>query len=122
MHSDFNAVLERVPHMKDKTFELFKAFEDEDPKVLFKGFDELASLFAFYYLRDNDKKENSYDAGDLVVRFSAYINEIIPGEDIKTVEEKSILFLRVLYFIYLSGISYFTTVIEFTKVQKMIKS
>ena len=56
---------------------------------------------------------------ELAISFSHIINYLYPGEDDRTYEIKTLLFAKVLYYIYKNGISYFINAIKLSYRQKL---
>lgn len=124
MHKDFEKIRERMSHIEDKMMFMFSTFEKiEDEKEIFKTVEELAVLMSAIYV---DNKNNNIDMIDNVcpdefaISFSHIINYLYPGEDDRTYELKSLLFAKVLYYIYKNGISYFINAIKLAYRQKLI--
>lgn len=124
MHKDFEKIRERMSHIEDKMMFMFSTFEKmEDEKEIFKNVEELAVLMSAIYV---DNKNNNIDMIDnvcvdeLVISFSHIINYLYPGEDDRTYEIKTLLFAKVLYYIYKNGISYFVNAIKLSYRQKLI--
>ena len=121
MHKDFEKIRERMSHIEDKMMFMFSTFEKmEDEKEIFRTVEELAVLMSAIYV---DNKNNNIDMIDnvcpdeLAISFSHIINYLYPGEDDRTYEIKTLLFAKVLYYIYKNGISYF---IKLSYRQKLI--
>ena len=122
MHKDFEKIRERMSHIEDKMMFLFGVFEKEDEKEIFKTVQELAVLMSAIYV---DNKNNNIDMIDnicpdeLAISFSHIINYLYPGDDENTYEIKTLLFAKVLYYIYKNGISYFINAIKLSYRQKL---
>lgn len=102
---------------------MFSTFEKmEDEKEIFRTVEELAVLMSAIYV---DNKNNNIDMIDnvcvdeLAISFSHIINYLYPGEDDRTYEIKTLLFAKVLYYIYKNGISYFVDAIKLSYRQKL---
>ena len=123
MHKDFEKIRERMSHIEDKMMFMFSVFEKEDEKEILKTVEELAVLMSAIYV---DNKNNNIDIIDnvcvdeLAISFSHIINYLYPGEDDRTYEIKTLLFAKVLYYIYKNGISYFIDAIKLSYRQKLI--
>lgn len=123
MHKDFEKIRERMSHIEDKMMFMLGVFEKEDEKEIFKTVEELAILMSAIYV---DNKNNNIDMIDevcpdeLAISFSHIINYLYPGEDDRTYEIKTLLFAKVLYYIYKNGISYFVNAIKLSYRQKLI--
>nr|DAY19453.1 MAG TPA: hypothetical protein [Caudoviricetes sp.] len=123
MYKDFEKIRERMSHIEDKMMFIFGVFEKEDEKEIFKTVEELAVLISAIYV---DNKNNNIDMIDnvcpdeLAISFSHIINYLYPGEDNRTYEIKTLLFAKVLYYIYKNGISYFVNAIKLSYRQKLI--
>lgn len=124
MHKDFEIIRKRMSHIEDKMMFMFSTFEKiEDEKEIFKTVEELAVLMSAIYV---DNKNNNIDMIDnvcpdeLAISFSHIINYLYPGEDDRTYEIKTLLFAKVLYYIYKNGISYFINAIKLAYRQKLI--
>lgn len=123
MHKDFEKIRERMSHIEDKMMFMFSVFEKEDEKEIFKTVEELAVLMSAIYV---DNKNNNIDMIDNVcvdefaISFSHIINYLYPGNDDRTYEIKTLLFAKVLYYIYKNGISYFINAIKLSYRQKLI--
>lgn len=124
MHKDFEAIRKRMSHVEDKMMFMFSTFEKmEDKKEIFKTIEELAVLMSAIYV---DNKNNNIDMIDnvcpdeLAISFSHIINYLYLGEDNRTYEFKTLLFAKVLYYIYKNGISYFVDAIKLSYRQKLI--
>lgn len=123
MHKDFEKIRERMSHIEDKMIFMFSVFEKEDEKEILKTVEELAVLMSAIYV---DNKNNNIDMIDnvcpdeLAISFSHIINYLYPGEDGRTYEIKTLLFAKVLYYIYKNGISYFVDAIKLSYRQKLI--
>ena len=124
MHKDFEKIRERMSHIEDKMMFMFSTFEKmEDEKEIFRTVEELAVLMSAIYV---DNKNNNIDMIDnvcpdeLAISFSHIINYLYPGEDDRTYEIKTLLFAKVLYYIYKNGISYFINAIKLSYRQKLI--
>lgn len=122
MHKDFEKIRERMSHIEDKMMFMFGVFEKEDEAEIFRTVEELAVLMSAIYV---DNKNNNIDMIDnicvdeLAISFSHIINYLYPGEDDRTYELKSLLFTKVLYYIYKNGISYFVNAIKLAHRQKL---
>ena len=124
MHKDFETIRKRMSHIEDKMMFMFSTFEKmEDEKEIFRTVEELAVLMSAIYV---DKRNNNIDMIDnvcpdeLAISFSHIINYLYPGEDDRTYEIKTLLFAKVLYYIYKNGISYFVDAIKLSYRQKLI--
>lgn len=123
MYKDFEKIRERMSHIEGKMMFMFSVFEKEDEKEIFKTVEELTVLISAIYV---DNKNNNIDMIDnvcpdeLAISFSHIINYLYPGEDDRTYELKSLLFAKVLYYIYKNGISYFIDAIKLSYRQKLI--
>ena len=123
MHKDFEKIRERMSHIEDKMMFMFGVFEKEDEAEILRNVEELAVLMSDIYV---DNKNNNIDMIDnvcpdeLAISFSHIINYLYPGEDDRTYELKSLLFAKVLYYIYKNGISYFVNAIKLSYRQKLI--
>lgn len=124
MHKDFEIIRKRMSHIEDKMMFMFSTFEKmEDEKEIFRIVEELAVLMSAIYV---DNKNNNIDMIDnvcpdeLAISFSHIINYLYPGEDDRTYEFKTLLFAKVLYYIYKNGISYFVDAIKLSYRQKLI--
>ena len=123
IHKDFEKIRERMSHIEDKMMFMFSVFEKEDEKEILKTVEELAVLMFAIYV---DNKNNNIDMIDnvcpdeLAISFSHIINYLYPGEDDRTYEIKTLLFAKVLYYIYKNGISYFVDAIKLSYRQKLI--
>lgn len=123
MHKDFETIRKRMSHIEDKMMFMFSTFEKmEDEKEIFRTVEELAVLMSAIYV---DNKNNNIDMIDnvcvdeLAISFSHIINYLYPGEDDRTYEIKTLLFAKVLYYIYKNGISYFVNVIKLSNKEKL---
>ena len=112
-----------MSHIEDKMMFMFSTFEKiEDEKEIFKTVQELAVLMSAIYV---DNKNNNIDMIDnicvdeLAISFSHIINYLYPGEDDRTYEFKTLLFAKVLYYIYKNGISYFVNAIKLSNKEKL---
>ena len=123
MHKDFEKIKERMSHIEDKMMFMFSTFEKmEDEKEIFKTVEELAVLMSAIYV-DNKNNIDMIDnvcVDELAISFSHIINYLYPGEDDRTYEIKTLLFAKVLYYIYKNGISYFVDAIKLSYRQKLI--
>lgn len=124
MHKDFETIRKRMSFVEDKMMFMFSTFEKmEDEKEIFRTVEELAVLMSAIYV---DNKNNNIDMIDnvcpdeLAISFSHIINYLYPGEDDRTYEIKTLLFAKVLYYIYKNGISYFVNAIKLSHRQKLI--
>lgn len=123
MHKDFETIRKRMSHIEDKMMFMFSTFEKiEDEKEIFRTVEELAVLMSAIYV---DNKNNNIDMIDnvspdeLAISFSHIINYLYPGEDDRTYEFKTLLFAKVLYYIYKNGISYFVNAIKLSNIEKL---
>lgn len=123
MHKDFETIRKRMSHIEDKMMFMFSTFEKiEDEKEIFRTVEELAILMSAIYV---DNKNNNIDMIDnvspdeLAISFSHIINCLYPGEDDRTYEFKTLLFAKVLYYIYKNGISYFMDAIKLSNIEKL---
>lgn len=122
MHKDFEKIRERMSHIEDKMMFMFGVFEKEDETEVLKNVEELAVLMSAIYI-DNKNNIDMIDnvcPDELAISFSHIINYLYPGEDDRTYEIKTLLFAKVLYYIYKNGISYFVDVIKLSYRQKLI--
>ena len=123
MYKDFEKIRERMSHIEDEMMFMFSTFEKmEDEKEIFKTVEELAMLMSAIYV-DNKNNIDMIDnvcPDELAISFSHIINYLYPGEDDRTYEFKTLLFAKVLYYIYKNGISYFVDVIKLSYRQKLI--
>lgn len=123
MHKDFEKIRERMSHIEDKMIFMFSTFEKmEDEKEIFKTVEELAVLMSAIYVdkRNNIDMIDNVCQDELAISFSHIINYLYPGEDNRTYEIKTLLFAKVLYYIYKNGISYFVDAIKLSYRQKLI--
>nr|DAX71787.1 MAG TPA: hypothetical protein [Caudoviricetes sp.] len=122
MHKDFEKIRERMSHIEDKMMFMFSVFEKEDEKEIFKTVEELAVLMSAIYVDKNDNIDmiDNVCPDELAISFSHIINYLYPGEDDRTYEIKTLLFAKVLYYIYKNGISYFVDAIKLSYRQKLI--
>jgi len=123
MHKDFETIRKRMSHIEDKMMFMFGVFEKEDEAEIFKNIEELAILMSAIYVdgKNNDiSKIDEVCPDQLAISFSHIINYLYPGEDDRTYELKSLLFAKVLYYIYKNGISYFVDAIKLSYRQKLI--
>lgn len=122
MYKDFEKIRERMSHIEDKMMFMFSVFEKEDEKEILKTVEELAVLMSAIYV-DNKNNIDMIDnvcPDELAISFSHIINYLYPGEDDRTYEIKTLLFAKVLYYIYKNGISYFVDAIKLSYRQKLI--
>ena len=122
MHKDFEKIRERMSHIEDKMMFMFSTFEKmEDEKEIFKTVEELAVLMSAIYVdkRNNIDMIDNVSPDELAISFSHIINYLYPGEDDRTYEFKTLLFAKVLYYIYKNGISYFVNAIKLAYRQKL---
>lgn len=122
MHKDFETIRKRMSHIEDKMMFMFGVFEKEDEKEIFRTVEELAILMSAIYV-DNKNNIDMIDnvcVDELAISFSHIINYLYPGEDDRTYEIKTLLFAKVLYYIYKNGISYFVDAIKLAYRQKLI--
>ena len=123
MHKDFEIIRKRMSYIEDKMMFMFSTFEKmEDEKEIFKTVEELAILMSAIYVdkRNNIDMIDNVCPDELAISFSHIINYLYPGEDDKTYEFKTLLFAKVLYYIYKNGISYFVDAIKLSYRQKLI--
>lgn len=124
MHKDFETIRKRMSHIEDKMMFMFSTFEKmEDEKEIFRTVEELAVLMSAIYVdnKNNDiSKIDEVCSDELAISFSHIINYLYPGEDNRTYEIKTLLFAKVLYYIYKNGISYFVNAIKLSYRQKLI--
>ena len=122
MHKDFETIRKRMSHIEDKMMFMFSVFEKEDEKEIFKTVQELAVLMSAIYVdnKNNIDMIDNVPPDELAISFSHIINYLYPGEDDRTYEFKTLLFAKVLYYIYKNGISYFVDVIKLSYRQKLI--
>lgn len=122
MHKDFEKIRERMSHIEDKMMFMFSTFEKmEDEKEIFRTVEELAVLMSAIYV-DNKNNIDMIDnvcPDELTISFSHIINYLYPGEDDRTYEFKTLLFAKVLYYIYKNGISYFVNAIKLSNREKL---
>ena len=121
MHKDFEKIRERMSHIEDKMMFMFGVFEKEDEAEIFKNVEELTVLMSAIYV---DKRKNidmidNVSPDELAISFSHIINYLYPGEDDRIYEFKTLLFAKVLYYIYKNGISYFVNAIKLSYRQKL---
>lgn len=123
MHKDFETIRKRMSFVEDKMMFMFSTFEKmEDEQEIFKTVEELAVLMSAIYV-DNKNNIDMIDnicPDELAISFSHIINYLYPGEDDRTYEIKTLLFAKVLYYIYKNGISYFVDAIKLSYRQKLI--
>lgn len=122
MHKDFETIRKRMSHIEDKMMFMFSTFEKmEDEKEIFKTVEELAVLMSAIYVdkRNNIDMIDNVCPDELAISFSHIINYLYPGEDDRTYEFKTLLFAKVLYYIYKNGISYFVNAIKLAYRQKL---
>lgn len=123
MHKDFEKIRERMSHIEDKMMFMFDIFEKEDEAEILRNVEELTMLMSAIYV---DNRNNNIDMIDnvcpyeLAISFSHIINYLYPGDDDRTYDTKSLLFAKVLYYIYKNGISYFVNAIKLSHRQKLI--
>ncbi len=123
MHKDFEKIRERMSFVEDKMMFMFSTFEKiEDEKEIFKTVEELAVLMSAIYIdkRNNIDMIDNVSPDELAISFSHIINYLYPGEDDRTYEIKTLLFAKILYYIYKNGISYFINAIKLSYRQKLI--
>ena len=123
MHKDFEKIRKRMSHIEDKMMFMFSTFEKiEDEKEIFKTIEELAVLMSAIYVDKNNNIDmiDNICPDELAISFSHIINYLYPGDDENTYELKSLLFAKVLYYIYKNGISYFINAIKLAYRQKLI--
>lgn len=123
MHKDFETIRKRMSHIEDKMMFMFSTFEKMgDEKEIFKTVEELAILMSDIYVdkRNNIDMIDNICPDELAISFSHIINYLYPGEDDRTYEFKTLLFAKVLYYIYKNGISYFVNAIKLSYRQKLI--
>ena len=124
MHKDFEIIRKRMSHIEDKMMFMFSTFEKmEDEKEIFRIVEELAVLMSAIYVDDKNNNIDMIDnvcPDELAISFSHIINYLYPGEDDRTYEFKTLLFAKVLYYIYKNGISYFVDAIKLSYRQKLI--
>lgn len=122
MHKYFEKIRERMSHIEDKMMFIFGVFEKEDEKEIFKTVEELAVLMSAIYVdkRNNIDMIDNVSPDELAISFSHIINYLYPGEDDRTYEIKTLLFAKVLYYIYKNCISYFVDAIKLSYRQKLI--
>lgn len=113
-----------MSHIEDKMMFMFSTFEKmEDEKEIFRTIEELAVLMSAIYVDDKNNNIDMIDnvcPDELAISFSHIINYLYPGEDDRTYEFKTLLFAKVLYYIYKNGISYFVDAIKLSYRQKLI--
>ena len=122
MHKDFKKIRERMSHIEDKMMFMFGVFEKEDEAEVLKNVEELAVLMSAIYVdnKNNDiSKIDEVYPDELAISFSHIINYLYPGNDDRTYELKSLLFAKVLYYIYKNGISYFVNAIKLSYKEKL---
>lgn len=122
MYKDFEKIRERMSHIEDKMMFMFGVFEKEDEKEIFKTVEELAVLMSAIYVDNKNNNISKIDEvcpDELAISFSHIINYLYPGEDDRTYELKSLLFAKVLYYIYKNGISYFVNAIKLSGKEKL---
>jgi len=122
MHKDFEKIRERMSHIEDKMMFMFSVFEKEDEAEIFKTVEELAVLMSAIYIDNKNNNISKIDKvcpDELAISFSHIINYLYPGEDDRTYEFKTLLFAKVLYYIYKNGISYFVDVIKLSNREKL---
>ena len=121
MHKDFETIRKRMSHIEDKMMFMFGVFEKEDEAEIFKTVEELAVLMSAIYVdkRNNIDMIDNICPDELAISFSHIINYLYPGEDDRTYEFKTLLFAKVLYYIYKNGISYFINAIKLSYRQKL---
>nr|DAK67266.1 MAG TPA: hypothetical protein [Caudoviricetes sp.] len=124
MYKDFETIRKRMSHIEDKMMFMFSTFEKmEDEKEIFRTVEELAVLMSAIYVDnkiDNIDMIDNVCPDELAISFSHIINYLYPGEDDRTYEFKTLLFAKVLYYIYKNGISYFMDAIKLSYRQKLI--
>ena len=100
---------------------MFGVFEKEDEAEILKNVEELAVLISAIYVdkRNNIDMIDNVSPDELAISFSHIINYLYPGEDDRTYEFKTLLFAKVLYYIYKNGISYFMNAIKLAYRQKL---
>lgn len=112
-----------MSHIEDKMMFMFSTFEKmEDEKEIFRTIEELAVLMSAIYVDDKNNIDmiDNVCVDELAISFSHIINYLYPGEDDRTYEFKTLLFAKVLYYIYKNGISYFIDAIKLSYRQKLI--
>jgi len=122
MHKDFEKIRERMSHIEDKMMFMFGVFEKEDEAEVLKNVEELAVLISAIYVdnKNNDiSKIDEVCPDELAISFSHIINYLYPGNDENTYEIKTLLFAKVLYYIYKNGISYFVNAIKLSYKEKL---
>ena len=122
MHKDFEKIRERMSHIEDKMMFMFGVFEKEDEAEVLKNVEELAVLISAIYVDNKNNNISKIDEvcpDELAISFSHIINYLYPGEDDRTYELKSLLFAKVLYYIYKNGISYFVDAIKLSNREKL---
>jgi hypothetical protein len=122
MHKDFEKIRERMSHIEDKMMFMFGVFEKEDEAEVFKTVEELAVLMSAIYVDNKNNNISKIDEvcpDELAISFSHIINYLYPGEDDRTYEIKTLLFAKVLYYIYKNGISYFVDAIKLSYKEKL---
>lgn len=123
MHKDFETIRKRMSHIEDKMMFMFSTFEKmEDEKEIFKTVEELAVLISAIYVNNKNNNIDMIDnvcPDELAISFSHIINYLYPGEDDRTYEFKTLLFAKVLHYIYKNGISYFINAIKLSNREKL---
>lgn len=122
MHKDFEIIRKRMSHIEDKMMFMFSTFEKmEDEKEIFRTVEELAVLMSAIYVdnKNNIDMIDNVSPDELAISFSHIINYLYPGNDDRTYELKSLLFAKVLYYIYKNGISYFVNAIKLSYKEKL---
>ena len=111
-----------MSHIEDKMMFMFDVFEKEDEAEIFKTVEELTILMSAIYVdnKNNDiSKIDNICPDELAISFSHIINYLYPGNDDRTYELKTLLFAKVLYYIYKNGISYFVNAIKLSNKEKL---
>lgn len=121
MHKDFEKIIKRMSHIEDKMMFMFGVFEKEDEAEILRNVEELALLMSAIYVdkRNNIDMIDNVSPDELAISFSHIINYLYPGNDDRTYELKSLLFAKVLYYIYKNGISYFVNAIKLSYKEKL---
>lgn len=83
--------------------------------------DKMMFMFSIYVDNKNNdiSKIDNVCPDELAISFSHIINYLYPGEDDRTYEIKTLLFAKVLYYIYKNGISYFVDAIKLSNREKL---
>lgn len=122
MHKDFETIRKRMSHIEDKMMFMFSTFEKmEDEKEIFRTIEELAVLMSVIYVDKNNNIDMTHNVppDELAISFSHIINYLYPGDNDRTYEFKTLLFAKVLYYIYKNGISYFVNAIKLSNKEKL---